>query len=205
MNKQLLILSGALLLSACNNAAPQPPLSEAPLTGARIGGAFTLTDQDGEKRSRDEFGGKWRMVYFGYTACPDICTPDMQNLMAGLKLFAAQEPELAANIQPIFITVDPARDTPQMLTQFVRAFHPRLIGLTGSHDEIAAVAKAYAVAYSIVPGGTDKSYLVSHTQTPFLMDPDGKPVAVLPANQPGTGKNEGRPEAVANELARWVR
>jgi protein SCO1 len=129
MNKTLLIaLSIALLLAGCNRESAQPPLSSAPLAGAAIGGDFSLTDQDGKKRTWEEFDGKYRIVYFGYTNCPDICTPDMQNLMLGLKAFEKAKPDLAAKIQPIFITVDPKRDTPEVLKQFVSAFHPRAIG-----------------------------------------------------------------------------
>ena len=205
MNKLIPPIFAALLLSACTSGPSQPPLAEAPLAGMTLGGSFTLTDHTGKKRSDAEFKGKWRIVYFGYTSCPDVCTPDMQNLMGGLKLYAAQQPELAAKIQPIFITVDPKRDTPAVLSQFVRAFHDNLIGLTGSEEEIAAAAKEFAVIYSVEDGGTDDSYLVSHMQLPYLIDPDGEPIAVLPVNAPGAGAGAGRPEEVANELAKWVR
>ena len=194
-----------LLLSACNAQPAQPPLRSAPLTGSAIGGAFALTDQDGKARSYDEFNGKYRMVYFGYTGCPDICTPDMQNLMAGLKTFEKSSPALAAKVQPIFITVDPQRDTPAILKQFVSAFHPRLIGLTGSEAQIADVAKKFAVYYGKVPGGKGDSYQMSHSQSPYLMGPDGKPLAILPADTPQSPENEGAPALVATELAKWVR
>lgn len=206
MNKTTLIaLSTALLLAACNNEPSRPPLSSAPLAGAAIGGDFTLTDQDGKKRTWKEFGGQYRIVYFGYTNCPDICTPDMQNLMLGLKAFEKVKPELAAKIQPIFITVDPKRDTPEVLKQFVGAFHPRAIGLTGTDAEIADATKKFAVYSSRVEGSSPESYLMSHSQTPYLMGPDGKPVAILPADQPKTDTNEGAPDLVEAELAKWVR
>lgn len=196
-------------LSACQpqpaGPPPQPDLKDAPLAGGAIGGPFTLTDQDGKKRSYDEFAGKFRIVYFGYTMCPDICTPDMQHLMAGLSQFEKDNPKLAGKVQPIFITVDPARDTPAVLKEFVTAFHPRLIGLTGSEAEIAAAAKSFAIFYQKVEGGTPDAYLMSHSQTPYLMDPDGKPLAILPADKPNTEANEGPPEMVAAELAKWVR
>jgi protein SCO1 len=150
MNKKT--LAAFLLLSACNGPPSQPPLSSAPLAGAAIGGDFSLSDQDGKKRTYAEFDGQYRIVYFGYTNCPDICTPDVQNLMAGLKAFEKREPELAKKIQPIFITVDPARDTAAVLKQFTSAFHPRLIGLTGTESEIAAAAKSFAVYYARVDG-----------------------------------------------------
>lgn len=204
MNKKAIsIFAAGLALASCSAGPEQPPLSEAPLAGARIGGDFALTDQNGQERTRSDFDGKWRMVYFGYTYCPDICTPDMQNLIAGLNLFAAQEPELARQIQPIFITIDPERDTPEVLKQFTRAFSDDLIGLTGTSELIAETAEKYAVTYAKVPNGD--SYLVNHTQTPFLMDPQGNPVAILPADRPQTEENEGRPEMVAEELAKWVR
>jgi protein SCO1 len=209
-NTALRALSAALLpltliVAACNSQPAQPPMSEAPLAGAAIGGDFTLTDQDGKKRKWQEFDGRYRIVYFGYTNCPDICTPDMQNLMAGLKAFEKASPELAAKIQPIFITVDPGRDTPEVLKQFVSAFHKRAIGLTGSEAEIADAAKKFAVYSARVEGSSPESYLMSHSQTPYLMDPGGKPLAILPADVPKTDANEGSPDLVEAELAKWVR
>lgn len=208
MNKNVsfaLPLFFALALAACNQAPVHPPLSSAPLAGAAIGGNFDLVDQNGRKRSYSEFNGKYRIVYFGYTNCPDICAPDMQNLMLGLKNFEKAHPDLAGKVQPIFITVDPKRDTPAVLKQFVTAFHPRAIGLTGSEMEIADAAKKFAVYYSRVEGTTSGSYLMSHSQTPFLMGPDGKPLAIMPADQPQTDANEGAPSLVEAELEKWVR
>ena len=206
MNKTVLLaLSAALSLTACNSEPAPTPLSEAPLAGAAIGGDFTMTDQDGKKRTWQEFGGQYRIVYFGYTNCPDICTPDMQNLMAGLKAFEKTNPELAAKIQPIFITVDPRRDTQAVLKQFVSAFHPRAIGLTGTDAEIADATKKFAVYSSRVDGSSPENYLMSHSQTPYLMGPDGKPLAILPADQPNTDANEGAPDLVVADLIKWVR
>ncbi len=207
MNKLYLApLALLFLASSCGQESAQPPLSQAPLAGAAIGGAFTLTDQDGKQRTWDEFKGKYRIVYFGYTNCPDICTPDTQNLMAGLKRFEKASPALAAKIQPMFITVDPVRDTPAVLKQFVSAFHPRLIGLTGNEKDIAAAAKKFAIYYQKVEGSAPDAYLVSHVQAPYLMDPDGKPLAILPADETNTpDKNEGAPELVEADLAKWVR
>lgn len=206
MNKtNIFALSAALLLAACNAEPAQPPLSAAPLAGAAIGGDFTLTDQDDKKRTWQEFNGQYRIVYFGYTNCPDICTPDMQNLMAGLMAFEKASPALAAKIQPIFVTVDPQRDTSEVLKQFVSAFHPRAIGLTGSEAEIADTAKKFAVFFERQEGSAPDAYLMSHSQTPYLMAPDGKPLAILPADIPKTDANEGAPDLVAADLAKWVR
>ncbi len=205
MNKFVTSLFLALLVSGCNPPAEQPPLTQAPLAGARIGGPFTLTDQNGKKRSYADDAGKFRIVYFGYTSCPDICAPDMQHLMAGLIAFEKAHPELANKVQPYFITVDPKRDTPDVLKQFVSAFHPRLVGLTGTEAEIAAAAKSFAVYYQKVDGTSPDAYLMSHSQTPYLMGTDGKPLAILPADTPNTEPNEGDPQLVTAELAKWVR
>ena len=204
MNKNTLIRFGlglyvTIALSGCSVPSPVPPLE-----GATIGGPFTLTDQNGKQRSYSEFAGKYRIVYFGYTSCPDICTPDMQNLMAGLKKFEKDAPVLGAKIQPIFITVDPARDTAPILKQFVSAFHPRLIGLTGSDKDIAAAAKKFAVYFNKEPSKSADGYIMSHSQTPYLMAPDGKPIALLPADSPQTAANDGSPDLVAAELVKWV-
>jgi protein SCO1 len=210
MNKKiaiskLILLASSLALTACDAPPKQLPLDQAPLAGAAIGGPFTLTDQDGKTRSNSEWANGYQMVYFGYTNCPDICTPDTQNLMAGLKLFEQSEPKLAAKIQPLFITVDPVRDTPKLLAQFVRAFHPRLIGLTGSEQQMAEVAKSYAVYFNRVEGSRPDAYLMAHSQTPYLMGPGNTPLALLPVDNPETDINEGSPQAVVAELTKWVR
>ena len=205
MNKFVTMFIIAAAVTACSPQPTQPPLTDAPLSGAKIGGPFTLTDQNGKERSFDQDNGKYRIVYFGYTSCPDICTPDMQQLMAGLTLFEKAHPNLAGKIQPLFITVDPKRDTPDKLKQFVEAFHPQLVGLTGTEAQIAAAAKSFAVYYQKVEGSAPDAYLMSHSQTPYLMGPDGKPLAILPADTPNTGPNEGKPELVTAELAKWVR
>jgi protein SCO1 len=208
MNKPKMIFAGIIAsalmaLSACGTALVA--FDQAPLYGAAIGGPFTLTDQTGKQRSYSEFDGKFRLVYFGYTSCPDICTPDMQNLMAGLKLFEQGNPEYVGKVQPLFITIDPQRDTPEVLSQFVRAFHPNLIGLTGSQEQIDAATKSFAIVASRVEGSSPENYLMSHSQTPYLMMPDGKPLALMPVDNQTTKENEGRPQAVVAELAKWVR
>lgn len=195
MNKPFLALAAAasLLLVGCN-ATEAPP---SPLAGARMGGSFTLTNQDGKTVSDRDFADKYRLVYFGYSFCPDVCPVDVQRLMQGFKVLESKNPAKAAKLQPIFITVDPKRDTPAVLKQFVTAFHPRLIGLTGSDADIAAVAKKYAVVYQKgEESGTD-AYLVDHSRTAVLYAPDGSPVALIPQDDTA--------EAIGSELARWIR
>lgn len=192
MNKPLFLLS-LLLLAACG----QGPSEKAPLEGARMGGAFNLTGEDGKPVRDTDFKGKYRLIYFGYTFCPDVCPVDVQKLMLGLKAFERQDPARAARIQPLFITVDPERDTPPALVSFTNAFHPRLIGLTGSPEAIASVAKAYGVYYEKSPGATPGSYLVDHSRATALYGPDGAPIAFIPEN--------GSPDEIAAQLGRWVR
>ncbi|MGZ8345889.1 MAG: SCO family protein [Allosphingosinicella sp.] len=134
----LLVLS--LAAAGCQSDRAPPPLD-----GATMGGDFTLTDQNGRRVSEANFAGKYRLVYFGYAYCPDICPVDLQTIGAGLRQFETENPSLGPRVQPIFITVDPARDTPETLRTYVANFHPRLIGLTGSPEEIARVARAYGV------------------------------------------------------------
>ncbi len=184
----------ALLPAACSpGTAPARP----PLEGAKIGGPFTLIDQNGRTVTERNFAGKYRIVYFGYTYCPDVCPTDAQHIGAGLRLIEQSAPAIAAKIVPIFITVDPARDTPAALKSFTAAFHPRMVGLTGSPAAIAATAKAFAVYYRKGEVAADGGYTVDHSSVAYLMDPDGKPLALVPVDQ--------SPQAVADEVRRWVK
>ena len=188
----------ALLVAAFPAACSGPAApTKAPLEGARIGGPFTLTNQDGRQVSDRDFAGRYRIVYFGYTFCPDVCPVDARNIGAGLAVLDKSDPAIAAKVVPIFITVDPGRDTPAVLKSFIANFHPRMVGLTGSADAIAAVAKEYAIYYKqgeVSPGG---GYMVDHSRVSYLMDPQGKPIALVP--------QDNSPEAVAAEIKRWVR
>ena len=188
-----LVCALMLLLGACYQRPAEPP----PLAGARIGGPLALTDQDGRPVTERSFAGRWPIVYFGYTFCPDACPTDMGAIAAGLKQVEASDPAIGAKVVPVFVTVDPARDTPAVLKQFVRAFHPRAVGLTGSPAAIDAVAHEYGVAHSLgprAPGG----YLVDHSsRAAYLMGPDGKPIALAGA--------DGGPAEVARTIERWVK
>lgn len=202
MNKSLfpalaaaLALALPLSLTACDSTATKP---EAPLDGAKIGGPFTLTDQDGKTVKDSDFAGKYRILYFGYSYCPDVCPVDLQKIAAGFAKFEKAQPERAKAIQPIFITIDPERDTPAVLKQYVSAFHPRLIGLTGTPEQIKAVADAYLVMYKAQkPAGPDpKAYLVDHSRQAYLMGKQGEPIALLPYDE--------SPEAIAAEIDKWT-
>ncbi len=195
MNMRCFAATLALLLAGPLSGCAQEPAGTPPLAGARIGGAFTLTDQDGRTVTDRNFAGRYRVVYFGYTFCPDVCPTDVQNIAAALKAIERDEPALGRKIVPIFITVDPARDTPAALKRFVTAFHPRLVGLTGTPEQIAKVAKDDGI-YFARGAGTGGGYLMDHSRQIYLFDPDGKPLALLP---------EGPPAAIAAEVKKWAR
>ena len=186
-----LILGFVLLLAACTNPAPRPPLE-----GARIGGPFALTDQYGAAVTEKSYPGQYRIMYFGYAYCPDICPTDVANLARGLKAFAKTDPERAKKVKLIFVSVDPARDTAAALKDFTAAFHPDMVGLTGSAKAIEAVTKAYGVSVSVAPGQPKNGYLVDHSRATYLMDPDNKPIALIP--------QDGTAEEIATEIGKWV-
>lgn len=209
MNKDAaaFILPVLALLSACNMGdGGNASSAQGDLVGARIGAPFTLIDQNGKPARWSDYQGQYRLVYFGYTYCPDVCPIDLQRIMQGFSAFEKDKPALAAKVQPILISVDPGRDTPAVLKSYVAAFHPRLVGLTGSQEQIAKVAKDFVVVYHAEESKGASDYLVSHSRTPYLFDPDGKPVALVPVDDPATpDKDEGAPVNVTAFLDRWIK
>jgi len=213
MNKALrsILLPITALLAACNmgaggNASSEGASVPGDLSGAKIGAPFTLTNQDGKKVQWQDFQGKYRLVYFGYSYCPDVCPLDLQRIMQAFTQFEKADAARAARVQPVFISLDPERDTPAVLKTYVAAFHPRLIGLTGTPDEIAKVAKDFVVIYNKEKPQGDSGYLVSHSRTPYLFGPDGQPVALVPVDDPGTAdQDEGAPDKVLAFLGKWVK
>jgi protein SCO1/2 len=193
MNLRLIPISLLLALAACSNAAP----ADAPLAGAKIGGPFQLTDQDGKSVSDTAFAGKYRIMYFGYTYCPDVCPTTAQTIGAAMRLLDKSDPAISAKVVPIFVTVDPERDTPAVVKQFVSAFYPRFVGLTGSPAAIDKVKTEYGVFSSKGKTTPNGGYLVEHSNAAYLMEDAGKPLALLPTEQGA--------QATADEIKRWVR
>lgn len=187
------LLALALATAACSGS---PPANEAPLAGADIGGPFTLVDQNGNSVSDSDFAGQYRIMYFGYSFCPDVCPLDLQKITQGFKLVEQNNPDLAARIQPIFVTVDPERDTPDVLKNYVSAFHPRLIGLTGTPEEIAKTAKEFLVVFHKQKDEGASDYLVDHSRQAYLLGPKGEPLALLPY--------DGTPRQVADTIEKWA-
>lgn len=138
---------------------------------ALVGGPFTMTDQNGKRVTEKDFLGKHMLVFFGYTYCPDICPTELQVMMAALDQLGPE----AEKVHPVFVSIDPARDSPEVMKAYVENFGPSLTGLTGTPEEVAAMAKAYR-AYYAKSGDTSSpdAYLMDHSSIIYLMGPDGK-------------------------------
>ncbi|HZS65828.1 MAG TPA: SCO family protein [Burkholderiales bacterium] len=154
---------------------------------AAVGGAFALPDSAGKLRSLAEFRGRLVLLYFGYAYCPDVCPTDLAAIGGALRLLG----DKAAEVQPLFVTLDPSRDTPQVLREYAAAFHPSFIALRGSDADTMSVARSYKVFYEKVPDGKG-GYAIDHAAFTFLLDRDGKYVAFFP---PGT-----KPDRIATFL-----
>jgi protein SCO1 len=162
-------------------------------TASLVGGAFTLEDGNGKVVTDRDFRGKYMLVYFGYTSCPDVCPTTLNEVAEALDHLGAK----ADRLQSIFITVDPKRDTAAVIGQYTAAFTPRLIGLTGSEEQIAKVAREYRVYYAehrTGPGPND--YTMDHSSVLYLMGPDGRFVATLRTDEDGA--------QMATELSRLM-
>jgi cytochrome oxidase Cu insertion factor (SCO1/SenC/PrrC family) len=155
---------------------------------APVGGSFELTDQTGHRRTDADFRGKLVVLYFGYTYCPDVCPTELQSISLALDKLG----EAAEAVQPLFITVDPERDTPARLADFVSSFHPRLIGLTGSLADIRKTAIAYRTFFVKNSAAAPGDYSVDHTGFIYLVGRDGRYLDFVP---PGLS-----PDAIANAI-----
>ncbi len=157
---------------------PAPGRPPPPNLSALFGGPFSLIDHGGRPRSERDFPGKFLLVNFGYTHCPDICPLGLSTMAAALELLE----QTGERVQPLFITIDPARHKPAVLRDYVRNFHPRLIGLSGSEAQARSVAKAYRIHRRkvIVADAPTGDYLASHTSLTFLIAPNGNFVTLFP-------------------------
>jgi cytochrome oxidase Cu insertion factor (SCO1/SenC/PrrC family) len=177
-------------IAANEVAEPSPTeLIEGLLSGrAPVGGPFELTDQAGHRRTDADFRGKLVVLYFGYTSCPDVCPTELQSISLALDQLGAA----VNSVQPLFITVDPERDTPARLADFVSSFHPRLIGLTGSLPDIRKTAIAYRTFFAKNSPTPSGDYAVDHTGFIYLVGKDGRYLGFLP---PGS-----TPDAIADAI-----
>ncbi len=149
---------------------PRPEPTKQPEPVALVGGAFTLTDAEGKRRTDAEFRGKHMLVFFGFTNCPDFCPTALYGITQALEKLGPKADKLA----PIFISVDPERDTPAQLKNYAQNFDKRIVMLTGSAEDIAAVARAYRVYYAKRPLEKAGEYTMDHSAYIYLLDPAGK-------------------------------
>jgi protein SCO1/2 len=174
------------LLSAC----AQPPPQERRADAARlmnelmsgkypVGGPFTLSDPAGRRVALADFRGKLVLLYFGYATCPDVCPTDLATIGVALRALGAA----AEEVQPVFITLDPLRDTPAVLREYATVFHPRFVALTGTEDEVRRVATDFKVFFEKVPLPGTTTYAIDHSAYTFLLDREGRFVILFP---PGT-------------------
>jgi protein SCO1/2 len=160
------------VLAGCDRflSAPQPDFKNTDLTGLDYAKDFALTDHTGKPRTLADFKGKVVVMFFGYTQCPDVCPTTMAEMSAVMQQLGPQ----ADQVQVLFVTVDPERDTQQLLAQYVPAFDKRFLGLYGTAEQTAKVAKEFKVFYAKVPGKTGGSYTMDHTAASYVFDKQGK-------------------------------
>lgn len=175
-------------LAGCQ-PAPQPPSFQATdITGAAFARDFRLTDHNGQIRTLADFKGKVVAIFFGYTHCPDICPTTLFDFAAALKLLGAQ----AGRVQVIFVTLDPQRDTPEILKQFVPAFNPGFLGMYTDPETLKGLAKEYKVVYQRTSIKSADDYLIDHSAGTYVYDPKGRLRLLMPYGS--------SPEAIAHDL-----
>jgi protein SCO1/2 len=178
---------GALALGLLGNVAAETPrradaarlMNELMSGKAQVGGPFTLTDQHGKRRSLSDFRGKLVLLYFGYTFCPDVCPTDLLAVARVMALMGAD----AEKVQPVFVTLDPARDSAVVLRAYAAAFDARFVALRGTEAETRRVATLYKTYYEKAGPAGSNNYVIDHTAFIYLIDRDGRYVAFFP---PGT-------------------
>jgi protein SCO1/2 len=160
------------------------------LVAAPIGGPFALTDHTGRRVTEADYAGYYLLVFFGYTSCPDVCPTTLNTVALTMQALG----DRAGRVQPLFVTIDPERDTPKVLAEYVALFDAGIVGLTGTPEEIAAVAKAYRAYYRKAPvEGDPDNYLMDHSTILYLMAPDGSYLGIFDHDEP--------PDAIAADIA----
>ena len=166
--RRLLAVLAVAALAACSAGGPAFQASD--VTGSSFGREFSLKDPDGKVRTLADFRGKAVVVFFGYTQCPDVCPTTLATLAQAMKELGPD----ADRVQVLFVTVDPERDTPDLLAKYVPSFDPRFLGLWGDADATARTAKEFKVLYQKVPGATPGSYTMDHSAGTYIYDPQGR-------------------------------
>ncbi len=172
----------ALVLVAGCSSGTAPSFQATDITGADFGRALDLTGHDGKPRSLKDFQGRAVVVFFGFAHCPDVCPTTLAKLAGVVKAMGAKGDQ----VQVLLVTVDPERDTPQVLQPYVTAFNPGFLGLTGTVDQVAAVAKEFRVVAEKQPGATPETYTVDHSAGIYIFDPTGRLRLYVAGNQPAS-------------------
>ncbi len=173
----ILVIAAAAILAE-RLLIRDPDTAQAPsgiVAGVAIGGPFTLTDHTGRQVTERDYLGNFALVFFGYTFCPDVCPTELGDIALALDELG----DRSAAVTPLMITIDPERDTPAILAEYVTLFHERLIGLTGTVEQIKQVADAYRIIYRRFEDPNYTFYLMDHTSFIYLLDPDGKVVSLF--------------------------
>jgi protein SCO1 len=163
-----IVLVATLVVAGCAPDAPKFLASD--VTGTTYGRDFHLTDHNGKPRTLADYRGKAVVVFFGYTQCPDVCPATLAELAEVMRRLGPD----ADRVQVLFVTVDPERDTPELLSKYVPAFDPRFVGLYGDADATARTAKEFKIVYQKQPGKTPGSYTMDHSAGTFVFDPQGR-------------------------------
>lgn len=172
------LLSALLLLAGCDG---EPEYTAHDITGVMPDLAFELTNEQGKPVTEDDYGGRLKLLFFGYTNCPDICPATMARIRAAL---GGLDDGVREDVDVLFLSVDPERDTPKRLKQYTESFGEEFVGLTGSQDQLKTLTKRYRVTYGYGEPNDNGFYLVSHSSAIFVFGPDGR--ARLLANQTET-------------------
>lgn len=182
------VLLVCLVLAGCT----KPEFNNIDISGADYARDFTLTDAAGARRSLADYHGKVVVLFFGYTHCPDVCPTTLAQLAQARRLLGAD----AERVQVLFVTLDPERDTPQLLQRYVPAFDPSFVGLTGSRQQIEVAAREFKVFFQKVDGPTPDSYTLDHSSGSFVFDPQGRVRLYL--------SDKSRPDQIAPDLKRLL-
>lgn len=162
--------AAAALLAACERSPAKASFKATDITGADYGKTLSLTDHAGKPRTLADFQGKAVVVFFGFTQCPDVCPTTLATMAEAMKTLGAE----SDRVQVVFVTLDPERDTPAVLSQYVTAFDPRFLGLVGTPEQTKDTAREFKVFFQKVPGKTEGTYGIDHTAASFVIDPKGR-------------------------------
>jgi protein SCO1/2 len=168
-----------LTLAGCDSKAKKLAVKGgSDITGTHLGSDLSMVDQDGHPRTLADYKGKIVVVFFGYTHCPDVCPTAMAQLAQTMALLKGE----ASQTQVLMITIDPQRDTPQIMGRYVKAFNPNFVGLTGTPKQVAETAKSFKAYYAKEPGPTKDSYVMNHSSSFYILDKTGDARILLPGN-----------------------